>query len=145
MWWIVAAVLAMIVLARRVGAASDIPIRGDVGIPIYPKNVMALAAAIATAEGYGRPGVIPTVRNNPGDLVDASGAIQTFATIAEGWRALYAQCSLMLYGGSQHYRPTQTIREVAQIYTATERDAWAVNVASYLGLTPDSRLFEIEA
>ena len=59
-------------------------------------RVQALAQAIATAEGFGVPGAVPTRANNPGDLVmgdqglgvaNAEG-VTIYPTIAAGWAAL---------------------------------------------------------
>lgn len=90
----------------------------------------AFANAIAFAEGYGVPGAIPTVRNNPGDLkLPADGGqITSFATPADGWEALYRQLDLIRTDGSRYYASTMTIGQVARIWTATEQTAWTNNV-----------------
>lgn len=90
------------------------------------------ARAIAFAEGYGVPGAIPTVRNNPGDLILSGGTPTTFATAQAGWDALYRQLKLIIAGSSAHYSLDQTIGQMASIYTATESADWAANVVSFL-------------
>ena len=108
------------------------------------RKIRRIAEAIARAEGYGVPGAIPTVRNNPGNIKDASGRIRTYPTVGDGWDALYRQVLLMLTGESRWYRPEMTIAEVARIYTgeSTYMD-WARNVARILGVTPDTRLRDV--
>lgn len=108
------------------------------------RKIRRIAEAIAVAEGYGKPGAIPTVRNNPGNIRDSTGAIATFATPAEGWAALYRQVLLMLTGESRFYRPDMTLAEIARIYTGeAEYMNWARNVARQLGVTPETRLIEV--
>jgi hypothetical protein len=91
-------------------------------------HLAELAEAIAEAEGYGVPGAIPTVRNNPGDLKIGGGSITTFATAAEGWAALYRQLELIRDGGSAYYSPTMTLSAFSRVWTATEQGAWLANV-----------------
>jgi hypothetical protein len=59
-----------------------------------------LAYLISKMEGFGIPGAIPTVRNNPGDLEHAPGethppdapdSVGSFATPEEGWERLEEQ------------------------------------------------------
>ena len=110
----------------------------------YPAYVIEFSQAISVAEGWGQPGAIPTVRNNPGDIADANGII-TFPSQLDGWAALHRQVEKMFDGTSKYYNPTMTISEIAAKYTATEQTAWASNVAAQLGFgfTPDSTLNEI--
>lgn len=91
------------------------------------------ARAIAFAEGYGVPGAIPTVRNNPGDLkVSGDGSITTFASVADGWDALYRQLALIVSGRSRVYNLNMSIAEMASKWTATEQSAWTNNVVTFL-------------
>jgi hypothetical protein len=108
------------------------------------RKIRRIAEAIAKAEGYGVPGAIPTVRNNPGNLKGADGQIRWFQTPEEGWNALYRQVTMMFTGESRYYRPDMTIAEIARIYTgeAAYMD-WANNVARFLGVTPETRLIEV--
>lgn len=91
-----------------------------------------LARAIASAEGFGLPGAIPTVRNNPGDLKLGGDSITSFPTKSAGWAALMRQLALIASGQSAYYTPAMTLREFAQTWTATEQSAWANNVLAYL-------------
>jgi hypothetical protein len=107
-------------------------------------KIRRIAQAIARAEGYGVPGAIPTVRNNPGNIRDSSGAIATYPTPAEGWQALYRQVLLMLTGESRFYKPEMTIAEIARVYTGEAAYMnWANNVSKVLGVTPDTRLRDV--
>jgi hypothetical protein len=120
---IVAAVLAAIVLTVE-NMTKGKTARARSG------SFYAFANAIAFAEGFGVPGAIPTVRNNPGDLKLPAdgGAITTFATPADGWEALYKQLDLIRTGASRYYQPTMTIDQVARVWTATEQSIWRNNV-----------------
>jgi hypothetical protein len=106
--------VVLVIMASRVKATSP--------------GVQVFAEAIAAAEGYGVPGAIPTVRNNPGDLKLSGGVITTFATPSEGWAALYRQIELMRDGRSAYYSPTMTLADVSRVWTATEQSAWLSNV-----------------
>lgn len=115
-------------------------------------SVEALAKAIAKAEGYGVPGAIPTITNNPGDLKNGGKTYQNtgitiYATAADGWNALYRQINLILSGGSTHYTVDTTLRKMGQIWTATvsEQAAWAKNVANYLGVSVDATIGQVAA
>jgi hypothetical protein len=108
------------------------------------RKIKRIAEAIAKAEGYGVPGAIPTVRNNPGNLKGADGQIRWFSTPEEGWSALYRQVTMMFTGESRYYRPDMTIAEIARIYTGEAAYMnWANNVARFLGVTPQTRLIEV--
>jgi len=111
-------------------------------LPPWPYDrVRRIAAAIAIAEGYWVPGSIPNRRNNPGNLTNPrTGQIRTFASAEEGWRALYRQIERILSGESPLYPANGTIRQISRIYTATDQDAWARNVARALGVSPDTKL-----
>jgi hypothetical protein len=112
----------------------------------YHPKVIQFAEAIAFAEGYGRPGAIPTRINNPGDLkipgrpADKSGHT-IFATPEEGWAALYRQVELMRTGRSRIYKPSMTFREVSKRY-AEWHENWLRNVTWKLGVSPDMTLQE---
>jgi len=109
-------------------------------------NFPALDAAIAKAEGFGTPGAIPTLANNPGDLIagpfatahGATGAIPaqggqmiaTFPDIATGTAATDALVSSKYAGG--------TLADLSQGWLAgsdpTTQASWADTVASTLGV-----------
>lgn len=119
--------------------------------------VMSIANAIAFAEGYYKPLSVPRVCNNPGDLKHApdkyvviaktTNGILHFATAINGWAALYNQIHLMLDNGSGVYHSGMTLYEVSQHWTqsATEANAWAINMAWHLRVLPDTKLCDIEA
>jgi hypothetical protein len=108
------------------------------------RKIRRIAEAIAKAEGYGRPGAIPTVRNNPGNIKGPDGVIRTYRTPEEGWAALYRQVTMMFTGESRFYRPDMTIAEIARIYTGEARYMdWAWNVSKFLGVKPETRLIEV--
>lgn len=101
-------------------------------------RVKRIAQAISVAEGYGIPGAIPTVRNNPGNIRDNSlpGApVGTYQTAEDGWNALYRQVARML-AGSSLYPKHWTLEEVAKRYTGEAAYMnWARNVARILGVS----------
>jgi hypothetical protein len=98
--------------------------------------VESIAKAIARAEGYGVPGAIPTVRNNPGNI-KSGGAIATFSTPEEGWNALFRQVRLM-FGGSSFYGPDMPISDIARTYTGEAAYMnWARNVSAFLSMPLD--------
>jgi hypothetical protein len=112
--------------------------------------ISRIADAIAFAEGYFKEGSRPRRLNNPGDLekdltgkaAGYDGPYVIYRTPEDGREALELQVRLM-FSGSRIYRPSMTIREVAQSYTSTQASAWAVNVALHLGVTVETRLDEI--
>ncbi len=85
-----------------------------------------LAQLIGRMEGYGIPGAIPTLRNNPGDLrhsphsahpANDSDAIGNIASPAAGWADLERQ--LALYG-----ERGLTLGQMVDIFApASENDA----------------------
>lgn len=105
-----------------------------------PRGVLALAEAIAHAEGFGVPGAIPTRAHNPGDLVipawpgPSLGAegISVFDSDGEGWLRLYRQLELIRAGRSRVYTLGMSIRDMAAKWTRTQPDDWARNVAAAL-------------
>lgn len=108
-----------------------------------------IAAAIASAEGYGHAGNIPTRANNPGDLeigdigygtITASGGnkITVFPNAAAGYTALQNQVNLISSGQSTAgYTPGMSIAQVGNLYAGGSSN-WANNVASYLGVSPST-------
>lgn len=115
-----------------------------------------IAAAIAKAEGSGKPGAIPTIANNPGDLVEGdlgNGTIQgktVFASAQEGLTALENMVSGWLTGNSRIYSPDMTISEISTWYVngtadaTAASDAWASNVANALGLSVNDPLSAVQ-
>jgi hypothetical protein len=112
-------------------------------------KVVALAQAIAKAEGFGPAENLPTRCCNPGDLelgdlgYGTEGGKTVFATEQLGWVALEEQCRLMLTGESHVYRTTDTFAEVAEKYTGGDNsEAWAETVALELGIDVETTLKE---
>ena len=105
------------------------------------------AAAIAQAEGFGQPGAVPTIANNPGDLelgnigygvtkAAAGQQITNFPTLQAGQAALENQINLITTGQSTAgYNPSMSIAQVGQLYSGGSSN-WANNVATALGVTP---------
>lgn len=116
------------------------------GSTSYPEGLKNFARAIASAEGYGIPGAIPTVANNPGDLKlggeTTSGGISIFASAEEGWSKLYRQLALIVSGSSNYYNLDMSIAEMGRTYAGGD-DNWATNVAGYLGVSRDAKLWEV--
>jgi hypothetical protein len=115
-------------------------------------GISALAQAIATAEGYGVDGAIPTLANNPGDLVIpgwtgqtiGSEGIAVFSTPAEGWARLGHQLTLISSGASRVYQRSMTIADMANKWAPGAQAAgWAANVANSLGVTTDTTVDSI--
>lgn len=103
----------------------------------------SLATAIGNAEGYGVPGAIPTVANNPGDLVlgdqgygTMGSGITVFGTVQQGWDALTNQLTKIANGTSANYSPDESISQIGETWAGG--GPWASNVAASLGVTPSS-------
>ena len=109
-------------------------------------SASSIATAIATAEGYGVPGAIPTVNNNPGDLRSWPGVptgangFAVFPTPEAGQAALQAQVNSMLDSTSSYYNSNMTIAQVASIYSPDGATNWANNVSAALGVSPNTTL-----
>jgi hypothetical protein len=122
----------------------------------FSGRIKSFAKAIASAEGYGLPNAIPTLANNPGDLVipgwqgaklgsegisvlDADSLGDPLPPNG-GWYRLLRQLQFIVDGTSRVYSLDMTIADMAAKWTATEPAAWASNVAFYLGVMPDTDL-----
>lgn len=103
--------------------------------------VSALADAIATAEGFYVAGSIPQRKNNPGNIT-SGGVIQTFATVDDGWNALYAQISAMLNNTSQWYNSSMSLAQIGAIYANGDPN-WAINVSRKLGVPSSTTLDQL--
>lgn len=133
------------------------------GIKTYTPTqdkVKAFAEAIAYAEGFGKPGAIPTRSHNPGDLRPPNGVVNfwtgqvgidaghaVFVDDNAGWLALYRQVTLMAENKSNFYDLTMSIAQVGKIYAESDTNAsgvgpWAKNVCSKLGISPSILLGE---
>lgn len=104
------------------------------------------AGAISRAEGYGVPGAIPTLANNPGDLAlgdlgqgTMGQGITVFGSAEEGWQALEGQLSKITGGSSAYYSPDMSISQMGQIWAGGDPN-WANNVSKSLGADPSSAI-----
>jgi hypothetical protein len=129
--------------------AAETPVIGNLFVT---QTVKDIAEAIADAEGFGPAGARPTRNNNPGDLKgnyakiavssDAQG-FDVYANVNDGWTALYRQVLLYLTNKSGVAGTDSSIYDLSRRYTTTDQDAWANNVASYLGVDINTKLGEI--
>jgi hypothetical protein len=116
----------------------------------YSEAIRRMARAIAYAEGHGLANAIPTRLNNPGDLKassvpaigrDDAGHLQ-FATLEDGWLALYRQLYLIVTGRSRVYTLDMTIAEMGARY-AEGSGNWVKNVSARLAMSPDTPLRDV--
>lgn len=105
--------------------------------------LQSLASAIGTAEGYGIPNAIPTLANNPGDLVNGDigygtmgSGITIYPSAQAGNDALANQLGMIANGTSSNYSPSESISQIGSTWAGGS--AWANNVASALGVTPST-------
>jgi len=106
---------------------------------VRKERMTKLAQLIAREEGFGRPGAIPTRRNNPGDLRHSPHSahpggpqhaddIGTIDTVEHGWEDLERQLGLI---AKKHYLLT------LEQFTAGERDSKGVVLpGGYPGWAP---------
>ena len=111
-----------------------------------------LADAIAKLEGFGQPGAIPTLANNPGSLENGDvgyGTMQAangnnitiYPNAQAGMDALNNQLSLIQNGQSQYYTPDMSISQFGQIYSGGSP---AYNqLPSMLGVSPNAPLASV--
>lgn len=137
------------------------------------EEIKIICDQIARAEGYGEVDAIPTDARNPGDLFlgnrfdctvmhkgrEYVGRINGVTIYPkadrntylldpqDGYAALWREVATIFRGKSLFYNPSMTIEQIAAIWTKTEVDAWAKNVADGLSITVDTPLadFRIEA
>jgi hypothetical protein len=105
-------------------------------------STIAIAQAIATAEGGLIPGTFPYRTNNPCDVF-VGGSTAGYSTMAQGWQACYNQIDLMVGGGSSIYTPDESISNIAASWApapANNPTNWASIVSSQLGLSPSDPL-----
>ena len=116
--------------------------------PLNP-SIAQLAQAIATAEGFGLPGAVPTRAHNPGDLVLGdkglgvanSAGVTIFPNDAAGWSALYFELNLIFTGQSSSFDTSMTFAQFAQKWTGGDNfNAWASNVTSTVGASAGTTL-----
>lgn len=113
-------------------------------------QVQSFAKAISIAEGTSNSDGSPNLNslgmrnNNPGDIEDSFGVIISYATLDEGWNALYDQCTRMLNGTSTVYQPGMTLMQTAMLYTGNDNPVgWAETVAQHLGLSINNTLEDV--
>lgn len=100
-----------------------------------PADVIAVANAIARAEGFYVAKSIPQVHNNPGDLENHLGQKIVFATEADGWGALYKQVELMISGRSKIYNPSMSWTTIGAHYDGEVGYMdWVNNICKELGV-----------
>lgn len=109
-----------------------------------------LAEAIAKFEGFGKPGTIPTVRNNPGDLRHAPHLshdglhpddIGIAQTVADGWADLERQLRLYASRG-------MTLQQAISAFApSNENDTsrYLAFVCTQLGCTADCPVSQLLA
>lgn len=106
-----------------------------------------LARLVAREEGFGKPGSIPTLRHNPGDLrhsphsshPENPQSIGTIDTDADGWADLERQ--LLLYAGRG-----LTLKQMIEDYYAPPEENDSANYLKFvcegLGCTDDTLVSE---
>ena|SRR5215831_14858030 len=149
--WVFIGIIVVLALGAgwAVAAPMTPPANGNPILP-FPRVVIVLAQAIAFAEGFYVAGSKPQRQNNPGSLTSGSGTILSYATAEDGWNALYDQVQAMFTGQSVYYNVSMSISSVAYWYADGAHDPqgatnWARNVASQLGVTPDTTLATLAA
>lgn len=144
--WIV--LIVVVVIAGIVYEGYAMKLSGLDTTADYTPSIVAFAKAIAKAEGFGVPGAIPTLANNPGDLVIpgwtgeklGSAGISVFSNPNDGWTRLYNELQMIVNGSSSIYSPEDTIDSMAVKWTATDPESWALIVSSTLGIPSDTTL-----
>jgi hypothetical protein len=138
-------VIAGLVLAGGAGVAT---VTGTSGDGVLAGGFSDLIKRIGYAIGVAERGAAEIasgiiLNNNPGDIEDSNGNLIVYASIEDGWNALYHQVSLF-FSGSHIYNPTMTISQVAQKYVGTaDWPNWARNVANGLGVSVDTQLNQL--
>jgi hypothetical protein len=144
------ALVGIALLLSQLGSASasgDAPAGGGgtatvrSTVPLNSK-IQALASAIATAEGFGVAGDVPTRANNPGDLVFGdqgngvanSEGVTIYPDLQTGWGALYYELNLIFSGASKVYSTAMSFQQFAQTWTGGDNyGAWAQTVTNAVG------------
>lgn len=110
-------------------------------------SVVDLANAIATFEGFYKPGTIAARNNNPGNLragigqAGVDGGFAVFNAPADGWNALYHQINL---DASRGYTLTDFMSKYAP---SSENDTVAYTnfVSSVTGIDPNTYLTSLDS
>jgi hypothetical protein len=150
------AVVAFLLFYALKSSAQDFDTPSvDIDASGITNGLQKFAQAIARAEGYGIPNAIPTVANNPGDLVIPNWKLGTLGSGISifdpdtaqqpvqpngGWFRLYNQLYLISSGASKIYSVNDTIAQMAAKWTETDQDSWAKNVADFLGVDVETSI-----
>lgn len=139
-----AAVTAVVTVALLllIGHMTTLRAARTLVAPMAPSpEIGQFAIAIATAEGFGDPGAIPTRANNPGDLelggTTLGEGVTVYPTVEDGWNALYHQLLLVRDGRSHVYRTDMTLTEFGATWSGGDPN-WTVNVARVLATSTDA-------
>jgi hypothetical protein len=134
------------------------------------EEIKYICDQIARAEGYGEKDAIPTDARNPGDLmlgnrfdcvamhkgIEYVGRINGVTIYpkadrntylldpGDGYAALWREIASIFNGRSIFYHVGMTIQEIADLWTKTEPEAWAKNVADGCGVSTDTKLSDIK-
>lgn len=140
--------MMFLIVALAIGAAIYfLYLGGNVDQAVVQK----IAQAIATAEGFYVAGSRPARDHNPGDMTQdltgkstgRDGIFVVYDNDQDGWDNLYAQIEKWLGGDSANANASSTISDISKFYTTTQQDIWANNVASVLGVDPDTQIGNI--
>lgn len=122
-------------------------------VGLFDAKIRSFAQAVANAEGWNVPNSIPRRANNPGNLKNGAPtltgtSITQYESADQGWAALYRQLGLIVSGRSAHYDLGDTIATMAARYANEPGETaggnrWAQNVASYLGVSTATPLWEV--
>lgn len=122
---------------------------GAVMASSFGRPLSTFADAIAHAEGFYTVGSRSNRNNNPGDFILAppasnytsvsDGTYAVFDTVADGWQALEDELD-MIRRGVSHFKPMFTFEQLAQGYSPDGWQNWSVNVAKYVGATPNEQI-----
>jgi hypothetical protein len=102
-------------------------------------GVHELARAISKAEGF-KPGTKAWRNNNPGNIRRGPDYVH-FKTKQEGWNALEELLTRVADGRSRVYTTDMNLREFGKRYAQSR--VWPKNVARVLGVTPETKMWEI--
>jgi len=112
--------------------------------------IQLFSEGIALAEGFYVAGSRAARNHNPGNMtldligkkIGMDGMFVVYANDADGWANLRRQVEKILTDASGIYDSQMTLREIGQKYASTsppdEQLAWAINVASRLGIDIDT-------
>jgi hypothetical protein len=137
-------------------AVQPAPGAGSASVPpaaTSQSKASSFAKAISSAEGYGTPGTIPTLANNPGalELGDVGhGVMQAangqkitiFGSAQEGWDALNNQINQIYTGKSKRYSTPMTLERFGTIYSGGDT-GYGARIAGSLGVAPKATLGQL--